>query len=218
MQDSYNIYFDGEILEGEQLATVRQRVAALFNAREATLDKLFSGKTQLIKRHCSREEAERYEKAMHRAGARVRLVAVEESAAAVEEPAGTTPSAQRPAQDGSQITLAPSGTEVLRPDERRQHSAPVLDLSAYSLSPSGERLAPASPPPPPPPDTGDLRTEEIGEGLPTLQRPPPPPPPDTSRLSLAEREAGLQNSGDRTPAPPAPDTTHLSVEAPHIDD
>jgi hypothetical protein len=217
MQDGYNIYFDGEILEGEELATVRQRVAALFNAREATLDKLFSGKTQLIKRHCSREEAERYEKAMHRAGARVRLVAVQESAAA-EGPAAATPSAKKPAQDGSQITLAPPGTDVLRADERRTQSAPTLDLSGYSLSPSGERLGPVTPPPPPPPDTGDLRAEDIGEGLPTLQRPPPPPAPDTSRLSLAEREAGLQEDAGPAPAPQAPDTTHLSVEAPHTDD
>ena len=69
MDARYSIYFAGELLDGHDRATVRAGLAKLFNADEATLDKLFSGKAQMIKRGCDKATALKYKQAMERAGA-----------------------------------------------------------------------------------------------------------------------------------------------------
>lgn len=70
MEARYNIYFAGQLLAGHALAGVRENIARLFNADDATLDKLFSGKAQLVKRDCDKATALKYKQAMEQAGAR----------------------------------------------------------------------------------------------------------------------------------------------------
>ena len=43
MSDKYNVYFRGEVQDGENPLAVRSRLASLFNADKETLDRLFSG-------------------------------------------------------------------------------------------------------------------------------------------------------------------------------
>ena len=69
MEARYNIYFAGQLIEGQDLAGVRTRIGKLFKADAATLDKLFSGKTQLLKRDCDKATALKYKQAMEQAGA-----------------------------------------------------------------------------------------------------------------------------------------------------
>ena len=57
MSERYDICFSGQVLEGHDAETVRDRLAKLFKADRATLDKLFSGKTQIIKRGCDKTTA-----------------------------------------------------------------------------------------------------------------------------------------------------------------
>ena len=54
MEQRYNIYFAGQVMDGFALHSVREQLARLFNADAATLEKLFCGKPQLIKRNCER--------------------------------------------------------------------------------------------------------------------------------------------------------------------
>lgn len=219
MQETYNIYFAGEIADGESLEDVRRRVGALFNARDATLDKLFSGRTQLIKRNCSHDEALKYQAAMQRAGALATITPTDTDANAAAgsqpgrstaKPAARTASAIRP---DTGLTLAPAGADVLQPDERRSATARDIDLSAFSVAPSGERLGVPAPEAPPAPDTSHISAAEIGDALPTLATAVPPPPPDTAGLSLADPDTELLEERYRNhSAPPAPQTDHLSVE------
>lgn len=222
MQETYNIYFSGDIAEGEVLEDVRRRVGALFNARDATLDKLFSGRTQLIKRNCSHDEAIRYRDAMRRAGALATLSPTDSTATATQDAADTHtsgPADSRPGTAGesrvsSEISLAPAGTEVLLPAERRAASQPGVILPDFRLAPAGERLGEPGPEAPSPPDTSHISASEIGGALPGLSGSAPPPPPDTSELSLADVAAGLLEERYRNrnqPSPPA--TDHLSVES-----
>ena len=69
MEERYNVYFAGQVLEGCDRSSVRDKLAKVFNADQATLDKLFSGKAQLIKRNCDKATALQYREAMERAGA-----------------------------------------------------------------------------------------------------------------------------------------------------
>jgi len=215
MQETYNIYFAGDIAEGEAIREVRRRVGALFNAREATLDKLFSGKKQLIKRNCSRDEALKYQSAMRRAGALATITVTPDSAAVV--PPGHTaqqaPDQPSPQPAAAALSLAPAGTEVLQPDERRPASRRTMDLSAFSVAAAGERLGTPEPQAPPPPDTSHISVAEAGETIPGLPSTVPSTTPDTSALSLADPDSHLLEARYRPhDAPPTPHTDHLSVE------
>ena len=161
MESSYDICFAGEILEGQTLATVRLKLGKLFKADEATLEKLFSGKVQVLKRDCDRETALKYKTAMERAGAKVIVrdkAAGQTTPAAEKAPTKTVESAAEriarlavapdmgvsapsPAQtapdqgsaDTSGIDLAPPGSDVLRPEERTTESTTEIDTSAIEL-------------------------------------------------------------------------------------
>ena len=173
MPENYNIYFSGEIAAGEALSDVRDRVGALFNARDNTLDKLFSGKTQLIKRNCSIDEARKYQAAMRRAGALATIAPAEPG----DERRTAGP--RSPASDVSTAATAPGA------DNEPQVPA-VAAGTDFSLAPAGERLSTPPPAPPPPPDTSHLSVMAIGDAIPTLRSAPPPPPPDTSGLRLED--------------------------------
>jgi hypothetical protein len=187
-EETFNIYYAGELLEGHDSASVRAGLAVLFNANDATLDKLFSGTTHLIRRDLDREQALRYKAAMERAGARPRIS---------RNSAGAT-------QAG--LSLAAPGSDVLRPEERR-HSAPVeVDTASLSVAPVGERLGPEAAPAQPPPVADSLSIAPAGDDIPGLPRDAAPPPPDVSGLSLAGEDAPL-------PARPAAEP----VAAPALD-
>lgn len=196
MAETFNIYFAGETLEGEDASAVRKRVALMFNASPDTLDKLFSGKRQLIKRECTREEAGKYKAAMEKAGARVLIT--------------RGSSASAPA---SELELAPAGSDVLRPEERVQTAAVDVDVSALSLAEAGATLGTPPAAQPAAPDTSHLSAADPGEPIPNLPVRPPPPPPDTSALSMREDNDDTPDAGDASapPAVPAPATDSFTL-------
>lgn len=223
MQETYNIHFAGDIADGESIEEVRRKVGALFNAREATLDKLFSGKKQLIKRNCTKDEALKYQSAMQRAGALATITVAKPDGDATTSAAGSSPSqsaaAQSPRPQPSQtrtqedLSLAPVGTEVLQPGERQTLPRRDVDLSAFSVAAAGERLGEPQPQAPPPPDTSHITVADAGEAIPGLATPAPPTAPDTSALTLADPESVLLEERYRQhDTPAAPSTDHLSVE------
>lgn len=161
MAELFNVYFRAELTPGADPAAVRSRLAALFKADEATLDRLFSGRQQLIRRNCSAQDAERYRSAMQRAGA-----------IALVQPAVGASQASAPAANPSPTQSAPSS-------------------DGLSLAEPGALLGPPPAPAPPAPDTSHLSLAEAGEPIPGLDRPAPPPPPDTSSLALAPAGADV---------------------------
>jgi hypothetical protein len=69
MTERYNVYFAGRLMDGHDLDSVREKLAKVFNLDQQTLDKLFSGKNQLIKSDCDKATALQYKVVMQRAGA-----------------------------------------------------------------------------------------------------------------------------------------------------
>jgi hypothetical protein len=225
----YNIYFGGQLLEGQDMASVRNKLARLFNADEQTLDKLFSGKAQLIKRECDKATALKFKQAIEQAGAlpiikevgtsppapaeapappkpAPTMTAAERIAALAEAPdLGTydtaadqadeaQPGEARPGQaepapavdSGAEaIHLAPQGTAVLRPQERKPAPTREVDTTGIALDESGEQLASPSPPPPAAPDTSHLSMGAAGDTIPTLPTDAVPVDPNTDALDLA---------------------------------
>lgn len=185
MPELFNVYFRAEIDPAVQVDTVRQRLAALFKADTATVDRLFSGQPQLIRRHCSAEEAERYRSAMQRVGAvaHIQPVPAEGSPPAVAPADGGAPSAPSPPQDTA------------------------ATATRFSLAEPGALLGPGRAAAPPAPDTDHLSLAPAGEPIPVLGQPSPPAPPDTSALQLAPPGADVLEARYRHRDRPASNRT-----------
>ncbi|RLQ21589.1 hypothetical protein DWB85_11240 [Seongchinamella sediminis] len=243
MEPLYNIYYAGEILAGYGPDQVRSSLGALFKAGDATLDKLFSGTPQLVKRECDRATALKYKQAMEKVGARPVIKTASPAAAAEPEAAKPQTAAERiaalaaapdvgtapapgpqptavPAEagtDSSGLNLSPAGTEVLRPGERPQVVVAEIDTSALDIDPPADRLAGAAPPPPPAPDTSHLSMGEVGEDIPTLASTAEPLSPNTDALVLAPEGTDFSDCARPEAAPPELDLSALAVSPPGTD-
>jgi hypothetical protein len=192
MDTRYNVYFAGQVLEGQDPASVRSRLGQLFKADEATLDKLFSGKTQLVKRDCDKATALKYQQAMERAGAAPLIRAAEPVAApasSAEAPPARLTAAQR-------IAMLANAPDVGKPGEARAESA-----------------GGSQPAPPAPQEAGTIGVLPAGSDVlrPEERRGPVAAAVTAPELDMA---AGGERLSAVPPAPPpAPDTSHLSAAA-----
>lgn len=243
MQERYNVYFAGQIIAGHDENGVREKMARLFNADENTLDKLFSGKAQLIKRNCDDATASKYKTAMERAGAQPIIKAVEQQAeasktgpkpsqsaaqkiaalaAASDEghyrnPAQKTPKSHEQEQqtpDAGEIVLAPPGTEVLRENERARPAVREVDTSSLQVDTSAQRLSEEPPPPPAAPDTDHLSMGNVGEAIPNLPSSENPVSPTVDHLELSVPGSDFSDCAKDTLQPVAPDVSGLELDPP----
>jgi len=230
MDERYNVYFAGQVLDGYDVHSVRDKLANIFSADQPTLNKLFSGKAQLIKRDCDKTTALKYKDAMERAGAvpiikvtgiavvttkttpTRTLTAAEKIAALAAAPdanpyssaASGTASKVVQADSGAEsggIALAPPGTEVLREDERTQHIRREVDTSGLAVDTSAMRLSDEPPPPPAAPDTRHLSMGDVGDLIPNLPSLHAPLSPTIDGLALTV--AGTDFSDCAAPEPQA---------------
>jgi hypothetical protein len=204
MSGRFDVLFAGELLEGCDPATVRLNLGRLFKADEATLDKLFSGKPQILKRDADAATAHKYQQALENAGARPVLRPCTEAVATPLPAAASQPAG---------LALTAPGTDVLGPEERAPAvppsvSAPVLDLAA-----AGERLAQPAPPPPPAPDTSHLTLGAAGEDIPGLASPAPAAVTISADLALEPEGGDLSDCAPPPPSVPAVDLSHLELAA-----
>jgi hypothetical protein len=200
MDTRYDVMFAGELREGQDEATVRRNFARLFKAGDATLDKLFSGKPQLLKRDCDAAVAQKYREAMQSAGGKPIIREVR----ATDQPAS------------SGLTLAPAGSDVLRPEERQPEAsaipAPDLDVAAV-----GSRLAEPREPAPQAPDTSHITLGTAGERIPNLERSTAVAPIADSGLTLADPGSDLRDGQAQPPAPHDVDVSAISLAPPGAD-
>jgi hypothetical protein len=239
MDERYSVYFDGQVIAGHDVRSVREKLAKVFNADQPTLDKLFSGKLQLIKRGCDAATAQKYKTAMERAGA-VPLIKPETSAGApAAAPAQPMTAAQRiaalaaapdetrfkqapaaPAVSADAestmggIALAPAGTEVLRAHERATPIVREVDTSGLAVDSAAARLSDIPPPPPAAPDTSHLSMGEVGERIPNLESGLEPLFPDLEGLELSAPGTDFSDCAAPDPQPPVLDVSGLAALPP----
>ena len=207
MSERYDICFSGQVLEGHDAETVRDRLAKLFKADRATLDKLFSGKTQIIKRGCDKATALQYKKAMENAGAQ----AVFRKSAQPDrnkESAGT---------QNSGITLAPPQSDVLKDSERQVVVERKVDTSMLQLDEAGTLLTNKPPVPATLVDTDHISVAEVGAEIPNLLSPEAPPAPSTDDIQLAETGADMSDFTPPAPKASQVDLSALKIEPPGSD-
>lgn len=190
METRYNIYFAGQLLEGQELGIVRSKLAKVFNADEQTMDKLFSGKAQLLKRDCDKDTALKYKQAIERAGAQPVVKVVEDTPAPA---AATQSNAARPLSAAEKIAALAAAPDETRYATSAGAPAPADSRPADSASGADVDLAPAG--------ADVLREEERAQAV-TREI-------DTS--GLAVDTAAQRLSDEPAPAPAAPDTSHLGM-------
>jgi hypothetical protein len=166
----FEVAFSGQISEGAELGEVKAKVAKMFNADEAKLGQLFSGKRVVIKKNIDKVTAAKYQTALNRAGAQCEISPLGGAAPAAQIETGDYGEvAPPPATDplgitGDQIedlaaSIAPVGSELKV--EYRQVDEPEFDLSGLEVAP-------------------------VGSDLDTAAKKPEPPPPDTSGITMAD--------------------------------
>ncbi len=200
MDSRYDVCFAGQLLEGRALQDVRQNVQKLFKANTETLNKLFSGKTQLLKRGCDKATAEKYKQALARAGA----VAIIRDNTAAATPS-QTPAPEQPRQEPG-LNLASPGEDLLRPEERSVPASNDVDISGIELSAAGTDLGEPQNTTAVAPDTSHLSVGEVGEDIPNLADTRTQLNPDTDGISLSPEGTDFSDC-----APPAADTPDLDL-------
>jgi hypothetical protein len=169
----FEVAFSGQISDGANADEVRARVAKLFNADEAKLAQLFSGKRIVIKKNIDRATASKYQTALARAGAECEIAALGGAVEAAPKPAAEAAlaAAPQPAASAAAATsqeyessyegevVAPVGSELQ--DDYQAPEEPDIDITGFDIMPVGSELS-------------------------TAKKEPDPPPPDTSGITLAD--------------------------------
>lgn len=231
MDELYDVYFAGQVQDGQDPGRVREQLRTLFNANEQTLDQLFSGKLNAIKRGCDRKTALKYKTAMERAGA-VPVIRAQQTTgdaaaprtaaekiaalAAAPDEVGYRQDAPAPPRTAAtdsddSFGLAPPGTEVLRESERAAPVTREIDTSALQVDADATRLSEESGTPPLNLDTSHLSMAEAGEQIPNLPSPDTPLSPDTSAIALSEPGSDFSDCAAPEPPPPELDLSGLDM-------
>ena len=184
----FEVAFSGQISDGANADDVKAKVGKMFNADEAKLAQLFSGKRIVIKKNIDQATASKYKTAINRAGAEceVKSIGGDEpaTAAAPAESAAATAAgavsqeyetqydgevAPPPQVDPLGITneqieelsasLAPVGSELQ--DEHDAAEIPQIDIDELDMAPVGSDLSTADKDPEPaPPDITGITLEK----------------------------------------------------------
>ena len=215
----YDILFNGSIADGFELATVKANLAAMFKLPDATVDKLFSGESTVLKKNIDRQTAIKYQNALHKAGARIQI-----KLRVPEQQENTTPSNTLDAAAAKEekkpfeysLSLAPAEGYLLRNNEQhQQEEKPDVDIShikllnTFMMEHNKEESTPAAPLP----DTSHLSAAAVGEDLlPEKPAETVVEPPDTSDLSVAPAGSDVLTEDQRYRLPvEAPDVSAISL-------
>lgn len=216
----YDIYFRGEMLPGADEANVKTAIAKIFKADAAKLALLFSGKVNTIKKSVDKATAAKYQQAFKQAGAKavITLAKVAQAQSAPVAPDAKVGSANtessgiesQPSAEGSWDIL-PTGSDLLKPDERRNIPDAEVDTSAIKiLSPFAE-IEVVEKVVPPAPDTTHISVANVGEDMnPERAEPTPDLDLDLSAFTVAEAGATLVDKKEKK-VPAAPDTNHIKL-------
>jgi hypothetical protein len=244
--NKYDIYFRGENADGYDIETVKTNLAKIFQADDAKIAALFSGKTCLLKKGLDKENALKYQTALKKAGAKIIIKASQGNATAADkasEPNTAATPAQSPSlkerlariarEDAEKpepaprpqasqeevpegLYLAPVGSDLLKPSERQQVKPVEVDVSAIELTAADFKPVIAEKPTPPAPDTSHIDLADVGEDL-LVEHPVEMDLPFPDISALNLDEPGVRLSAEKeAPQIPAPDLSALSLAEPGV--
>jgi uncharacterized membrane protein YhaH (DUF805 family) len=110
MAEHFKIVFEGQLRTGVDLETARLNLAQLFKSDVSSIHRLFTGKPMTVKRGLTRDDAQRYLKALNDAGVEARIEAEQPVAWTLEEIEEPTPA--KPALEPVASPYAPPRASV----------------------------------------------------------------------------------------------------------
>jgi hypothetical protein len=199
----FDLYLTGELAPNQPRDLALQQLAALFKRPVDQVEKLLGGKANRIRKDLDSQQVQRYQQVFEKMG----VISISKPSADTETTAKPNPVAAS-AQD---LGLSPSGTPVLREDERQKGSVPAPNTDHLSLAHSDEDLGTSNEAPPlPTPDTDHLSLGAAGENL--VQSKPPEPEIDIDELTA---DLSLRDVG--TPVlDPKPEDHHKTPDTSHL--
>lgn len=243
MSELYDIFYAGKIADGFDETTVRANVARLFKANAQTVEKLFSGKPQIIKRGVDKQTAIKFRAALLKAGAVPAIRAhASKAAAAKKTPAKqATPDGGEKKQTMAERLAAltgeppPDATEVAAEENvppaakqaaqaapskeqaaaaEKEQSAAESVAAATAVTAAGDAAAGFDSAITLAPQGSDVLRDDEREVVEELDI-------DTSAIQLTPEFAKPQVEAREEP--PAPDTSHLSMgevgeDIPHLEE
>lgn len=196
-----DVFFRGDIVPGENIMGVRERLKKLFNADDQQLQQLFSGRPVVIRRNLDGPAAELYKESMLKAGA---LVELRPAKVAAESAEATAPDATKVA---TQVTQGPASGGNSAPERTSERVAADL---AGGVHPGGQQ-----PPSESGSASGDFSLAPVGaDVLNENERPRVMPVEvDISALAIEPMEGDLLKSDEKRHVEAVEiDVSHLSVE------
>ncbi len=213
----YDIYFRGEILAGADDAKVKAAIAKIFKADAAKLATLFSGKVNTIKKSVDKATAAKYQQAFKQAGAKAVITVAKVTEAKVAQAAETSATqpisqkAKTSSVDKGNWDVLPSGSDLLKPAERRNVADVDIDTSAIKVVSPFAEVEVEDKVVPPAPDTTHISVAAVGEDMnPERAAPVADLALDLSAFTVAETGTTLADKKEKT-VPPAPDTNHIKL-------
>jgi len=177
---SYDIYFSGQIMDGNDPAKTREQIGQIFKANANQLNKLFSGTPVKIKSDVDEKTATRYRIAFRKAGA---LIEIKLSSASTN----TTAVTSNPIPEETEgLTLLPPNTGSLIDCAAKVIPQPIPNIDHVSLASVGSIIDDSPAPKPVEIDTSGLSVNPPNSG--TLEdckkEAKPYPIPNISHLDL----------------------------------
>jgi hypothetical protein len=238
--DSYDVYFSGAIIKGNDPQEVKRKIGALFKLQGDKLDRLFMGDPVPIKRGVDMDRAIKFRVAFRDAGGLVDIVPTGDPPPAPKprpQAAPATGPAATPRGESGGLSLADGPMEapadadlkapsILVPDYQLSSAegfdlsdcAPVVeaakipDISSLDLDKPGITLDESPEPEVLEIDTSALELDKPGATL-IEESAPEPPAIDIAGLSMTPANQGSLEDC-RTPVEPAPipNIDHLHIE------
>jgi len=188
----FEVAFSGQISDGAEPGEVKAKVGKMFNADDAKLAQLFSGRRVVIKKNIDRATATKYQTALNRAGAECEICLVGGAQVAQSAPAAAkAPAADKPASAAASAVEIETGDygDVAPPpatDPLGITGDQIEDL-AVSIAPVGSELqSDYQEIAEPEFDLNGLEVAPVGSDLDSAPKKPAPPPPDTSGITMAD--------------------------------
>ena len=219
---TFELVFRGDIRPGQNLPEVKERLGKLFKADAKTIENLFSGRPRALKKNLDKTTAEKYRVAILQVGALVDIQPtgtlkpkkkpkpMDAQAASVGKTGITKKSTKAAAPQALVLSLAPIGSNLLKPNERESVAQISSELSSvnFDVAPIGESLLTG-----PsereqqinnvkPSEVADFAVAPVGEDLsPSSRKPLPKVDVDTENLSVEPQQGYLMTENESLSLP-----------------
>ncbi|MFT5659267.1 MAG: hypothetical protein ACI9KN_002550 [Gammaproteobacteria bacterium] len=194
-EELFEVAFCGEVSDSADLDNVKARVGKMFNADDAKIAQLFSGKRIVIKKNIDRKTADKYLNTLMRAGAVAKVkpmitVAAKSPIADIPKPIEASKPVPEPRTEaGAEESAASGGTDFTIPPKTDPLGITGDQIEALNvtIAPVGsviqDQLKSVETPTF---DLSGIEVAPVGSELGRAKKEADQPPPDTSGLSLVD--------------------------------